>query len=235
MEMNHSDLERQIAAFLRRQSANKAGDAQPLQQGDNKDRDIQQLIAQGEDEQIVRLIFLLLEIPQNAERERFDATMQLGIRYAVLAEESLTRYDLLAQGELARVVDRLIEAPEGAQGNLASLPLADQRAVNWYVEAIHYLSHAMRLFPQSPVAYMRRGLVYSAVHKFEAALSDFTIALTYATSQEEQASIYYLRGITHMLASNALAGIADFKLAVQLDGETLDYQEALFRAERQAE
>ena len=231
---NHSDLERQIVDFLHRQSANKVGDTQPLLSGNN-DQDIEWPIDRGEDEQIVRLTFLLIEIPQEAKRERYDATMQLAIRYAILAEGSLTRYDLLVQGELARIVDQLIEAPEAAQGELASLPKADQRAINWYVKAIDSLSFAARLFPLSPVAYMRRGLVYSAIHKLEAALSDFTTALTYTTSQNEQASIYYLRGITNLLANNVQEGIADFKQAVQLDGETLDYQAALFHAERQAE
>jgi hypothetical protein len=101
---------------------------------------IQALVAQGTDEQVVRLIYALLALGQEQVEPRVDLLVQLGKRYLALAlsrekgrfgansEEALQRF---RQGSLA----------------LASSTPRDCLALSWYREALDCLSAALNQAP----------------------------------------------------------------------------------------
>jgi len=229
-----------LARIMRQiQSRGQGRQTPPVQiPGEGDERDIQVLVAEGNDEAAVRLIFDLVMVPQDRVGERYDILCKLGERYAFLATERERQRERVMQEGVAyvwtEVVEHFLSVSEDTQVGLLPLRPLDPQTREMFNETVRYLSAAIDLNPQAARAYASRGLVYTAMGEFPAAITDYTAAIPLAFSPQEEARLHYLRGITCMLQGDGNAGIGDFRRAVELDDQQISYQEALFRAERES-
>jgi hypothetical protein len=101
---------------------------------------IQALVTQGNDEQVVRLIYALLALAQEQVEARIDLLVQLGKRYLALA---------LSREEGRFGVDSEEALRNFRQGSLilASATPRDPLALSWFKEAIDYFSAAINQAP----------------------------------------------------------------------------------------
>jgi tetratricopeptide (TPR) repeat protein len=169
------------------------------------EHEIQSLVSQGNDEQLVRLVFILLHLPREQTQERYEALLQMGMRYVTLAQETNDHSDTIA------------------------LSGYSERATAWCQEAISTLSTALQI-RQSSLAYSTRGLARAIVNDKQA-LHDFTSALQFSTSEEERAYLYYLRGLASMQHKDYEQGINDLKKARALMPNRREYRSAVERYE----
>ena len=86
-----------------------------------------------------------------------------------------------------------------------------------YDEAIIALTEALRLDPESSVAFNQRGNAYRLSEEYERALADFTNAINYGQTSVEAATYYTNRGVTYREMGSAELAEADFTLALQLN------------------
>ncbi len=108
---------------------------------------IAQLIQEGNDEQLVRLIFALIDLDQGKIQERADLLTQLGERYVVLAASQSLKSDQ-----------------------------ASELTKSWCKEAIDSCSSAIKLIPTRR-SYLCRALAYFMQNQDEEALADCECAL----------------------------------------------------------
>ncbi len=81
-------------------------------------------------------------------------------------------------------------------------------------QAFETYDEAVRLYPQSALAYYRRGLAYDFVENFDKALSDYARALEI---NPDYADVYRSRALLYRVANRFQEAIADYDKLIQLD------------------
>lgn len=144
---------------------------------------IQELMAQGNDEQTIRLVnFLLSTVPAQSE-ERVYKLLQLGQRYMVLA--FLKEDGIIAPTVEAHLVRRFEQRKNHRH---TSEEPQDRIASQWYAKAGRLFSHALEQAQSSQTkgnAAMYRGFVYAAFGAYALALADIDLALSFVPSSPE--------------------------------------------------
>lgn len=101
---------------------------------------IQALVAQGNDEQVVRLIYALLALAQEQVESRVDLLVQLGKRYLALAFSR-------EEGRFGADSEEVLRNFRQGSLMLASGTPHDPLALSWFKEAIDYFSAAINQAP----------------------------------------------------------------------------------------
>ncbi len=141
------------------------------------ERTIQELIAEGNDEQTVHLIDALLDqVPARIE-ERMSKLMQFGRRYMVLA---LFKEDGTGSEDIEVLLARRFEQRKNSP--LASHGQRDQVAFYWYAKAGRVFSAILEQAPSPQAkgaAAMHRGLVYAVCGTYDLARADLDLARSF--------------------------------------------------------
>ena len=191
------------------------------------ERDIEELIAQGNDPVATRLVYELLDLDQAQVQERVQHLFRL--------QEDQALVPLLER----RCHQALSFLPV-----LSSLPLTpeeEERAATWYQEAESVYSRVIglitasqqdaspqRFSPQdSYAAYSSRAVAHAVRGALDLAQVDLTQALSFADSAHQQAEISYLRGL--LLAQQGVfdSALVDFAYALDLVPTSQKYRDAL--------
>ena len=146
---------------------------------------ISELVQEHNDEQVVRVIFALLDLDQGKVQERVDLLTQL-LQYPLTDrrnEENPTRLPASPNtGHSNRTIpNRSSGFALGERYVLLAVNRSlhqdpDELVRSWYEEAIACYSYAIRLIPTGG-AYLRRALVYFIQSRHEEALADCKQAL----------------------------------------------------------
>jgi tetratricopeptide (TPR) repeat protein len=95
--------------------------------------------------------------------------------------------------------------------------------------AIADLTEAIRLEPDNPFTYCRRGMIYRRKNELDTAIADFTKAIQL---EPKEGSFYFERGGTYIFKENNTLAVSDLEMAVKLDPQNTDYREALGEIKR---
>jgi tetratricopeptide (TPR) repeat protein len=104
------------------------------------EQEIQALLAEGNDEQVVRLLYTLAQLKPSQTKFRVVFMEELGERYLTLglARESIAQN---IEEAITRLYDgSLVIPPEASR---------DASALGWYDEAIRYLEEALAQMPET--------------------------------------------------------------------------------------
>ncbi len=96
-----------------------------------------------------------------------------------------------------------------------------------YDEALARLDQAILLDPVWATSYDVRGVLLSLLGREQEALASFARAITLAKAQQEQALIYFHRGLLYGRRKEYDQALLDMKRAQRLDPSTQTYQEAI--------
>lgn len=204
------------------------------------ERDIEELIAEGNDPVATRLVYELLDLDQAQVQGRVQHLFKLGDRYMALG---LIQED--GQQEEQALAPLLERRCRLALSFLTSSPERDEWAAAWYQEAESLYSAAICLITSSQqdasprpfsskdsyVAYSSRA-VARAVRGglLELAQADLTQALSFAHSADQQAEISYLRGLLLAQQGSFDSALVDFAYALDLIPGSQKYRDSLDRA-----
>ncbi len=187
-----------------------------------KEQVIKELIAEGNDEQVVRMIDALWDLEPEQVKERLDLQMRLGRRYVVLALSQVGgNPDEDLEVLLERQFEQGIPRVSGAESH--------RMVPEWYEEAeklfVAVLERAS--LPQIKAkAYAHRGLVHALCGRDNLALADLDQALSLLPLSSECS---YWRGM--ILASRGALEEARAALSVacERDPDNERYRRAFVR------
>lgn len=91
--------------------------------------------------------------------------------------------------------------------------------------AITALTEAIRLEPDFPFHYAKRGMAHRSRGELDLAIADISEAIRLEPNRF--GSFYFERGLTYILKGDNPLAIADTEMAVKLEPQNKDYREAL--------
>ncbi|EDX72283.1 tetratricopeptide repeat domain protein [Coleofasciculus chthonoplastes PCC 7420] len=132
---------------------------------------------------------------------------------------------LVARNDLEQIDSTPVVAQEPTAQNLISLAGIKTEKGN-YQEAIADLTQALRLSPNNPEAYYRRGNAYVELENYQAAIEDLNQVLRL---NPDNAVAYFSRGYSRDELGDYQGAIADYNQAIKLNPEYADayYDQAL--------
>ncbi len=140
-----------------------------------KEQVIMELVAEGNDEQVVRLIDAIWNLEPEQINERFDLQMRLGRRYLALAlAQTGGTPDEDVEVLLERRLEQDLLVPSGTEESHRIVP-------EWYAEAEKLFSAVLERasHPQTKAkAFAHRGFVHALCGAFDRALADLDQALS---------------------------------------------------------
>jgi tetratricopeptide (TPR) repeat protein len=161
----------------------------------NDEREIAEMVRDGNDERAVRIIFALLDLNQRDVEQRVKLLVDLGQRYVLLA---LAREDGrdLGQGETVNaLIDERLAHSLSFQPRSSHHRTPDALTMTWCHEAIACLSTAIQQAATPPyTAVVTRAAASARIGAYQEALTDLQLAATLATTPLQQAEVYYWRG-----------------------------------------
>ena len=86
-----------------------------------------------------------------------------------------------------------------------------------YDLAIADYSDYIKLIPNDPFGYLKRGVVYHAAGKHREAIGDYTRAIELDTDGSYRAGLHYNRANAHRDAGESDKAIADYDEAIRVD------------------
>ena len=102
-----------------------------------------------------------------------------------------------------------------------------------YDEALARLDQAILLEPECAARHLARGVLLSLLGREQEALTSFARAIPLAKAQQEQALIYFHRGLLYGRRQEHDQALLDMKRAQRLDPATQTYQEAIEQIQRE--
>lgn len=169
---------------------------------------IQELIAEGNDEQATRLIYALLDLRVEQTEERVRLLMQLGRRYMGLA--------LSKEGDIVgEDIEAYLEHYFGREKAVQSPPddRQDYAVLHWYAEAGNWFSAALEqaLSPQAKSeAALHLGFVRTLCKVYDLALAYIELALSF---ELECPKLFYWQGILYAQQGAQDAALASLNVA----------------------
>lgn len=140
-----------------------------------KEQVIKELIAEGNDEQVVRMIDALWDLEPEQINERLDLQMRLGRRYLVLA---LSQAGSTSNVDVETLLERQFEQGIPIQSGAKS----HRMVTEWYEEAEKLFAAVLERasHPQiKAAAFAHRGLVHALYGRDDLALTDLDQALSF--------------------------------------------------------
>ena len=119
--------------------------------------------------------------------------------------------------------------PADAQARAARLALLAKRLAGQerYAEALARFDQAILLDPLCAAFHDERGVLLSLLRREQEALESFASAISLAQGQQEQALIYFHRGLLYGRRREYDQALLDMKRAERLDPANQAYQEAV--------
>lgn len=102
-----------------------------------------------------------------------------------------------------------------------------------YGDALARLDQAILLAPLCAALYDERGVLLSLLRREQEALASFATAIALARGEQEQALIYFHRGLLYGRRREYDQALLDMKRAERLDPATRTYQEAVEQIRRE--
>lgn len=102
-----------------------------------------------------------------------------------------------------------------------------------YSDALARLDQAILLDPLCAAFHDERGVLLSLLRREQEALSSFASAIALARGEQEQALIYFHRGLLYGRRREYDQALLDMKRAERLDPATRTYQEAVEQIRRE--
>jgi tetratricopeptide (TPR) repeat protein len=187
-----------------------------------KEQVIQELIAEGNDEQVVRMIDALWDLEPEQINERLDLQMRLGRRYLVLAlSQTGGTSDEDLEVLLEREFEQGIPAQSGTEGNRIVL--------EWYAEAeklfVAVLERASLLRTKAE-AFAHRGFLHFLRGASDLALADLDQACSFLPLSPD---LSYWRGMILASLGALEAAQVALKFASEHDQDNERYRRAYVR------
>ena len=125
--------------------------------------------------------------------------------------------------------------PADAQARASRLALLARRLAGQerYAEALARFDQAILLDPLCAAFHDERGALLSLLRREQEALESFASAISLAQGQQEQALIYFHRGLLYGRRREYDQALLDMKRAERLDPATQTYQEAVEQIRRE--
>jgi tetratricopeptide (TPR) repeat protein len=125
--------------------------------------------------------------------------------------------------------------PADAQARAARLALLAMRLARQerYGEALTRFDQAILLDPLCAAFHDARGVLLSLLRREQEALASFASAITLARGEQEQALIYFHRGLLYGRRREYDQALLDMKRAERLDPANQTYQEAVEQIRRE--
>ena len=125
--------------------------------------------------------------------------------------------------------------PADAQARAARLALLARRLAGQerYGEALARFDQAILLDPLCAAFHDGRGALLSLLRREQEALESFASAISLAQGEQEQALIYFHRGLLYGRRREYDQALLDMKRAERLDSATQTYQEAVEQIRRE--
>jgi len=125
--------------------------------------------------------------------------------------------------------------PADAQARAARLALLAKRLAGQerYAEALARFDQAILLDPLCAAFHDERGVLLSLLRREQEALESFASAISLAQGEQEQALIYFHRGLLYGRRREYDQALLDMKRAERLDPATQAYQEAVEQIRRE--
>lgn len=193
-----------------------------------KEQVIQELIAEGNDEQAVRMIDALWDLEPEQIGERIDLQMRLGRRYMVLAlsQEGGGTTDEDVEALLERRFEQGIPLQSASDGQ------SNRMVLEWYTEADKLFSAALEcaLLPQAKgAAVTHRSFVHALCGAYDLALADLDQAQSFLPLSPD---LSYWRGMIFAKLGAQEAARAALDVACKHDPENERYRRAYARVMR---
>jgi tetratricopeptide (TPR) repeat protein len=125
--------------------------------------------------------------------------------------------------------------PDDAQAGATKLARKARRLAHRerYGEALVRLDQAILLDPHCAAFHDERGVLLSLLRREQEALASFASAIVLARGEQEQALIYFHRGLLYGRRREYDQALLDMKRAERLDPATQTYQEAVEQIRRE--
>lgn len=187
----------------------------------SREQIIQELIAEGNDEQVVRLLDALLDLEPEQIEDRIGLQMQLGRRYMILA---MSQEDGVIDEDLETLLARRLEQGIFLQSSSDRL--------DWYKEADKLFSAVLEraLLPQAKaVATTHRSFIHALYGEHDLALADLDLALSFTPLSPD---LSYWRGMIFALQGAQEGALAALNVACERDTKNERYRRAYDRVTR---
>lgn len=161
----------------------------------NDESEIAEMVQDGNDEKVVRIIFALLDLKQRDTQQRVKLLTDLGQRYLLLALAREDGRDLSQSETVDTLLDERLARSLSFQAQSARYQPPDEKTATWCHEAIVCLTSAIQQSTAPHyVAVLTRAAASARIGKYQEALTDLEQALTIAATPVQRAEVYYRRG-----------------------------------------